>query len=298
MSQPTSPSPDLSADIIERWLFEHPDFFHGRDALLEVLKVPHPDAEHGAISLLEKQLLMARERSKRLDDRLTALLNAARDTEIQYRQLRSIILTLLESDSVDALLQGLSDQLNEQLNIAAMALWRTTDPNEQLAQPIHSLDEPHQALFKQLLKGRHCGCTQLTKAQYHFVLPDILESGSSGAHSVSNTSKGDKQQAANEIQRDFPAGQARGSGSTNPDIPEGEYSEAPSQLTISQENSHDPQNATYASIALTRIAIGHQTGFLVLGSPSPTRFNASLDTLFIDYLGQVVGRLLHGFSTL
>lgn len=294
MSQSSSSSPNLDAGTIERWLFEHPDFFHGRDDLLEVLKVPHPDAEHGAISLLEKQLLMARERSNRLDDRLTALLNAARDTEIQYRQLRSIILVLLESDSVDALLQDLSDQLNEQLNIPAMALWRTTDPHEQLTQPIHSLDEPHQALFKQLLAGRHCGCTQLTKTQYHFVLPDILESGSARAHSVSDTSKDNKQHAAKEIQRDFPAGQTR--GGTSPDIPQGGRSEAPSQQTISQENAHDPQNATYASIALTRIAIGHQTGFLVLGSPSPTRFNASLDTLFIDYLGQVVGRLLHGFG--
>jgi|GEM_PF-6272958 len=294
MSQPTSPSPNLSADIIERWLFEHPDFFHGRDALLEVLKVPHPDAEHGAISLLEKQLLMARERSNRLDDRLTALLNAARDTEIQYRQLRSIILVLLESDSVDALLQGLSDQLNEQLNIPAMALWRTTDPHEQLAQPIHSLDESHQALFKQLLKGRHCGCTQLTKAQYHFVLPDILESGSIRVHSTADKSKGLMQPATAKNQRDFPVHQA--DSNTRPDISQEEHLDTPFQKAISKESLADSQNATNASIALTRIAIGHQTGFLVLGSPSPTRFNASLDTLFIDYLGQVVGRLLHGFG--
>ncbi|MGJ8516078.1 DUF484 family protein [Carnimonas bestiolae] len=231
MSQSDSSSA-LNEENIAAWLLANPEFFVGRDELLEKLKVPHPDASRGAVSLLERQLAVARQRCTSVEERLRGLLSAARDTEAQYRQLRQLILALLEGEhSEDALLQTLADQLSERFDIAGLALWRTFEEDAQPQPPQYRLDELRTNLLSRLLEGRHCRCKPLSQAHWASLLPTI---------------------------------------------------EAPSQ--------HQ------GSAAITRLAIGHHSGYLVLASSQPERFSATQDTLFIDYLGEVVGRLLHAIQ--
>lgn len=231
MSQADS-APTLNEEEVAAWLLAHPDFFTGRDDLLEALKVPHPDARRGAVSLLERQLAVARQRYTSVEERLHGLLAAARDTEAQYRQLRQLILALLEGEnSEDALLHTLADQLAERFDIAGLALWRTFDEQSHPEPPQYRLDEPRTNLLARLLEGRHCSCRALSQAHWISLLPDI---------------------------------------------------EAPSQQQ--------------GSAAITRLSIGQHNGYLVMASLQPERFSAAQDTLFIDYLGEVVGRLLHAIQ--
>ncbi len=46
------------------------------------------------------------------------------------------------------------------------------------------------------------------------------------------------------------------------------------------------------SCALARLTLGEPMGYLVLASPDPDHFRASMDTLFTEYLGDVLARLL------
>lgn len=46
------------------------------------------------------------------------------------------------------------------------------------------------------------------------------------------------------------------------------------------------------SCALTRLALGDRHGYLVLAHANPEHFASHMDTLFVDYLGEVVARLL------
>ena len=42
----------LDPDRVAEWLATHPDFFEGREGLLQRMRVPHPEARGGSISLL------------------------------------------------------------------------------------------------------------------------------------------------------------------------------------------------------------------------------------------------------
>jgi len=46
------------------------------------------------------------------------------------------------------------------------------------------------------------------------------------------------------------------------------------------------------SCAITRLSAGEQLGYLLLASPDPECYRASMDTLFTEYLGDIVARLL------
>ena len=46
------------------------------------------------------------------------------------------------------------------------------------------------------------------------------------------------------------------------------------------------------SCAITRLSAGEQLGYFLLASPDPDSYRASMDTLFTEYLGDIVARLL------
>ncbi|WP_081945812.1 DNA polymerase III subunit gamma/tau [Halomonas salina] len=55
---------------------------------------------------------------------------------------------------------------------------------------------------------------------------------------------------------------------------------------------HAPAPEQAGSCALARLTLGEPMGYLVLASPDPDHFRASMDTLFTEYVGDVVARLL------
>jgi len=144
----------LDPERVARWLARHPDFFIGREGLLQQLKVPHPES-HGAISLLERLVIDLRERAEGAEWRLEQLLESARYNESQYRRTRELVLALLEAEDSDALGEALATQLAERFQTQAVALWcapELTDIERQRLLP-HS-EPPKQA--------GSCALTRLT----------------------------------------------------------------------------------------------------------------------------------------
>ncbi|MGQ4877741.1 DUF484 family protein [Billgrantia sp. LNSP4103-1] len=227
------PRKTLDPDRVAEWLARHPDFFVGREGLLQQLKVPHPETQ-GTTSLLERLVYDLRRRAEQAEWRLEQLLESARHNEVQYRRTRELVLALLEAEDADALGQALATQMAERFQIPAVALWcpaQLTDSEPMPPQPPrHVLDEHAGVRLAALLDGRASRCTRLTPTDWGRLLPHV----------------------------------------------------------------RPPRQA--GSCALARLTLGEPMGYLVLASPDPDHFRASMDTLFTEYLGDVLARLLLGHS--
>jgi uncharacterized protein YigA (DUF484 family) len=49
---------------------------------------------------------------------------------------------------------------------------------------------------------------------------------------------------------------------------------------------------TAGSCAISRLSAGEPLGYLLIASPDADQYRASMDTLFTEYLGDIVARLL------
>ena len=223
------PRQTLDPEMVAHWLARHPDFFEGREGLLQQLKVPHPE-DRGATSLLERLVHDLRGRAETAEWRLETLLESARHNEAQYRRIRELVLALLETESNDDLGQALARELSERFQTPQVALWCPSSLSDGEATPPQAprqvLDSAAETRLSALLDGRASRCARLSVTDWKRLLPHAKV----------------------------------------PDKP--------------------------GSCALTRLALGEPLGYLVLASPDPDHFRASLDTLFTEYVGEVVARLL------
>lgn len=229
MSQAPEPRKTLEPDQVAFWLARHPDFFVGREGLLQQLQVPHPHID-GSVSLLERLVLDLRKRAETAEGRLEHLLETARHNESQYRRLRETLIALVEAPDRDALAQGLATQLSERFETPAMALWcpATLSDSEPTPPqpPRHVLDQHASTRLSALLDGRTSRCVKLSVSDWKCLLPHVKAPRKAG------------------------------------------------------------------SCAISRLSAGDPLGYLLLASPSPDAYRASMDTLFTEYLGDIVARLL------
>ncbi|MCP5181462.1 MAG: DUF484 family protein [Pseudomonadales bacterium] len=84
----------LDDEAVARYLRDHPAFFRERLALLGELELPHESGT--AVSLIERQVIMLRERNMNLHRRLNDLLQAARDNDALFAKTRSLTLAMLD----------------------------------------------------------------------------------------------------------------------------------------------------------------------------------------------------------
>ncbi|MFG6667825.1 DUF484 family protein [Halomonas sp. HNIBRBA4712] len=229
MSQAPEPRKTLDPDQVAFWLARHPDFFVGREGLLQQLKVPHPNID-GAVSLLERLVLDLRHRAQSAEGRLDHLLETARHNEAQYRRLRETLLALIEAEDRDALAQALATQLSERFDTPAMALWCPSSVSDEEPTPPqpprHVLDQHATTRLTALLDGRTSRCAKLSVSDWKRLVP---------------------------------------------------HAKAPRKA---------------GSCAISRLSAGEPMGYLVLASPDAECYRASMDTLFTEYLGDIVARLL------
>lgn len=98
------------AEIIA-YLQEHPDFFTAHPELLEKLYIPHHSG--AAVSLVEKQMGLMRERSRRMQRQMDELLDIARDNDKLFQRLHQLTLNMLDADDFESALAALSDALHQ-----------------------------------------------------------------------------------------------------------------------------------------------------------------------------------------
>lgn len=87
------------------YLQAHPDFLSRHPELLETIELQH--ASGSAVSLIERQVEVLRGRSQRLEDRLTHLLENARDNERRAANVHRLARTLIRAPTLAGAISGL-----------------------------------------------------------------------------------------------------------------------------------------------------------------------------------------------
>ena len=110
--------PPVSAESVSAFLSANPDFFLKHSKLLHGLKLPHDSGN--AVSLIEKQVSVLRDKNVELRNRLTNLVDNARENDVLFDKTRRLVLALLEAeelgDFVDALLYSLDSDFQVQFS--------------------------------------------------------------------------------------------------------------------------------------------------------------------------------------
>ena len=214
----------LSPEQVAAYLRANPDFFVTQDELLAELRIPHASGK--AISLLERQVVVLRERGHEARTKLGSLLENARDNDQLFDVTRNLVLSLLRARDATEVAEITQDQLSELGSVDACEIILVAKPGLRVADGVRTengdkLASEFSDVFR--LRRTHCGAI-------------------------------DK----DSIAKLFGANAAKvGSTALCPIM-------------------HDSE-----IIAL-----------LALGNQSEDYFNTSLDTLFLDFVGHVVGAIL------
>ncbi|WP_341502428.1 DUF484 family protein [Gallaecimonas sp. GXIMD4217] len=111
----------LDEALVADYLAENPDFFLRHPGLLTRLRLGHP--ERGTVSLVERQLELARGRSAQLEEEITALMAVAAHNEQVARGCHKLTLALVQAQDLAALQQTLEDGMGRHLQLPLSRLW-------------------------------------------------------------------------------------------------------------------------------------------------------------------------------
>ena len=214
----------LSPEQVAAYLRANPDFFVAQDELLAELRIPHESGK--AISLLERQVVVLRERGHEARKKLGSLLENARDNDQLFDVTRNLVLSLLRARDATEVAEITQDQLSELGSVDACEIILVAKPGLRVADGVRTVNgEKLASEFSDVFRLRRTHCGAIDK---------------------------------DSIAKLFGANAAKvGSTALCPIM-------------------HDSE-----IIAL-----------LALGNQSEDYFNTSLDTLFLDFVGHVVGAIL------
>ncbi len=110
----------LNEDQVVAFLRNNPTFFRNHDDLLLEMRLPHESGK--AISLLERQVNVLRERNMDMRHRLNKLLDNARDNDKLFDKTRRLVLSILEVDTVDDIVDKVIESLQNDFQVDASSL--------------------------------------------------------------------------------------------------------------------------------------------------------------------------------
>ncbi len=162
----------LTAEEVEAWLYEHPDFFANHEDLLEVMRIPHP--AFGVTSLLERQVTLLRNKNHLLEGKLRGLVAVARENEKLSSRLHDLALALVEADSLDAVIATSREQLLHAFKAEFVTL--KLFPREGRPGTVHDVDPAEVTeLFARAFRSNRPQCGGLNEKQIACLFPEHAE---------------------------------------------------------------------------------------------------------------------------
>ena len=167
----TAAEPALDEAQVVAFLKANPDFLARHPELLELLELRH--ASGAAVSLIERQVEILRGKSTRLEDRLKALLDAARDNESRAANVHKLARSLIRAPTLAATMSALRKCLREDFNVddawvgvAAGALKRHDIEGLHVIEPGGPIAKAFDNFFRTRLL--ECGPLDATRAKLLF----------------------------------------------------------------------------------------------------------------------------------
>ncbi|WP_296247243.1 DUF484 family protein [Pseudomonas sp. UBA4194] len=219
-------APALEAAAIADFLTANPGFFEEHEELLTTLRLPHQRGD--TVSLVERQMKLLRERNIEMRHRLSQLMDVARDNDRLFEKTRRLILSLLDSPSLEDVVITVEDSLRQEFQVPFVSLILFSD----IPAPV----------------GR-----SVTLAEAQQAIGGLLSAGKSVSGALRE----------HELAFLFGADQASEVGST----------------------------------ALVPLDHHGLQGVLAIGSRDPQHYKSTVGTLFLNYIAEVLGRVLPRFTS-
>lgn len=160
---------EFSANAVADYLRDHPDFFEQHPDLLAEISLPHASGE--AISLIERQVGVLRERNTDLQDRLSGLMETARDNDRLFDKTKRLVLSLLDVKTLPEIIEALYESLSSDFQVSHYNLLLLGD--EQALPPsqakVVGIDEANDRIGTLLRTNRTiCGVLRTEELQVLF----------------------------------------------------------------------------------------------------------------------------------
>lgn len=121
MTVPTQDTPPLpDAEAVAAYLRAHPEFFVDHDELIPELRIPHQPGT--AVSLVERQVKLLRERNIEMRNRLSHLMDVARDNDRLFEKTRRLVLDLLDANSLEEVIGAVDESLRHEFQVPFVSL--------------------------------------------------------------------------------------------------------------------------------------------------------------------------------
>lgn len=169
-------------DSIVQYLQSHSDFFERHGPLLAQLKLPHSTGG-AAVSLIERQVLVLRQRNDKLESQLRELVEVARGNDDLADKIHALAVLLIGTREKPAIVELLEKQLRMEFNAdrSVLVLFDETGETFVEGQFLRLADRADESLgpFKSFLEGDSVRCGPVRDAQRDFLFgPDNCEIGS------------------------------------------------------------------------------------------------------------------------
>ena len=162
--QQDSPKP-LDSETVAAYLRLHPEFFIDHDELIPELRIPHQRGD--TVSLVERQVKLLRERNIEMRQRLSHLMEVARDNDRLFDKTRRLVLDLMDASSLEEVVSCVEDSLRREFQVPFVGLILFSDAPLPVGRSVSSA-EAHQAIGG-LLAGGKTICGVLREHELNFL---------------------------------------------------------------------------------------------------------------------------------
>ena len=164
----------LPEDAVADYLQQNPEFFERHAPLLAKLKLPHGRGT-ATVSLVERQVLVLREKNEKLEARLRELIEVARDNDVLANKIHRLACRLLKARSASTLIDALEGSLREDFGASEwiMLLWPV--PQSEFAKissrhlRLIDASAPELKMFETLFESGRPRCGQIRDSQRDFL---------------------------------------------------------------------------------------------------------------------------------
>ncbi len=162
----------LTEDAIAEYLKANPEFFERHGSLLTNLRLPH-DAGGAAVSLIERQVLVLRQKNLKLERKLKDLLDVARSNDALATRIHALAMLMLAAPDQAGVVHVLEEQLRVTFNADQSVLVVFEDPAGGAGGGrflrVVGRDDPAIASFGTFLQSNAPRCGQVRDAQRDYL---------------------------------------------------------------------------------------------------------------------------------
>lgn len=166
----------LNDELVRDYLMDNDSFLQRNPDMLDFLHIPH--ASGSAVSLVEKQATVLREKNVEMRHRLKALSENARENDILFEKTRTLVLTLLEAESLQALYLAFSKSMSDDFEVEYASMVLFGNYGEEAGGCRLDTAENAQTQIGALIKSGKPVCGTLRKEELSYLFPHSGDVGS------------------------------------------------------------------------------------------------------------------------